>query len=118
MFILVTIQILKSKRSASTRGNRVMYVKNLPKITGEEMSPLQNHRGRDIRLGNTLETGSATFVVFEDIFDVKNACEHLFGFIVCNPYLVKTNTDKKKQKLDQIKSKYELSTPDNLKKRK
>lgn len=27
-------------------------------------------------------------MVYEDIFDAKNACEHLSGFNVCNRYLV------------------------------
>jgi len=27
-------------------------------------------------------------VVYEDIFDAKNACDHLSGFNVCNRYLV------------------------------
>jgi len=26
--------------------------------------------------------------VYEDIFDAKNACDHLSGFNVCNRYLV------------------------------
>ena len=27
-------------------------------------------------------------MVYDDIFDAKNACEHLSGFNVCNRYLV------------------------------
>lgn len=27
-------------------------------------------------------------MVYEDIFDAKNACDHLSGFNVCNRYLV------------------------------
>ena len=38
--------------------------------------------------GNTQETKGTAFVVFEDIFDAKNACDHLSGFNVCNRYLV------------------------------
>ena len=33
-------------------------------------------------------TRGTAFVVYEDIFDAKNACEHLSGFNVCNRYLV------------------------------
>ena len=40
------------------------------------------------RSGNTPETRGRAFVVYEDIFDAKNACDHLSGFIVCNRYLV------------------------------
>lgn len=38
--------------------------------------------------GNTAETRGTAFVVYEDIFDAKNACDHLSGFNVCNRYLV------------------------------
>ncbi|BFZ21477.1 unnamed protein product [Candidula unifasciata] len=107
--------------------NRVLYVKNLPyKITAEEMYDIFGKYGaiRQIRVGNTPETKGTAFVVYEDIFDAKNACDHLSGFNVCNRYLVvlyyqsvrafkKTDTDKKKQELDQMKSKYGLSTPEN-----
>ena len=40
------------------------------------------------RSGNTPETRGTAFVVYEDIFDAKNACDHLSGFNVCNRYLV------------------------------
>ena len=40
------------------------------------------------RSGNTLETRGTAFVVYEDIFDAKNACDHLSGLNVCNRYLV------------------------------
>ena len=38
--------------------------------------------------GNLPETRGTAFVVYEDIFDAKNACEHLSGFNVSNRYLV------------------------------
>lgn len=38
--------------------------------------------------GNTPDTRGTAFVVYEDIFDAKNACDHLSGFNVCNRYLV------------------------------
>ena len=41
-----------------------------------------NHRGC------AANTKGTAFVVYEDIFDAKNACEHLSGFNVCNRYLV------------------------------
>lgn len=67
--------------------------------------------------GNTAETRGTAFVVYEDIFDAKNACEHLSGFNVCNRYLVvlyyqpnkafkKVDVDKKKEEMDNIKRKY------------
>jgi len=38
--------------------------------------------------GTTAETRGTAFVIYEDIFDAKNACDHLSGFNVCNRYLV------------------------------
>ncbi|ESO85998.1 hypothetical protein LOTGIDRAFT_204570 [Lottia gigantea] len=106
--------------------NRILYIKNLPyKITAEEMYDIFGKYGaiRQIRVGNTPETKGTAFVIYEDIFDAKNACDHLSGFNVCNRYLVvlyyqanksfkKVDTDKKKQDLDQMKQKYGLSTPE------
>lgn len=43
---------------------------------------------RQIRVGNTQETKGTAFVVYEDIWDAKNACDHLSGFNVCNRYLI------------------------------
>ena len=77
---------------------------------------------RQIRVGNTPETRGTAFVVYEDIFDAKNACDHLSGFNVCNRYLVvlyyqankafkKLDADKKEAELEAMKAKYGLSTP-------
>lgn len=60
-------------------------------------------------------------MVYEDIFDAKNACDHLSGFNVCNRYLVvlyyqptkafkKVDTDKKKEEIDKMKAKFGLDT--------
>jgi pre-mRNA branch site protein p14 len=38
--------------------------------------------------GNANDTRGTAYVAFEDIFDAKNACDHLSGFNVCNRYLV------------------------------
>ncbi|KAJ8948200.1 hypothetical protein NQ318_010476 [Aromia moschata] len=104
--------------------NRILYVRNLPyKITGEEMYDIFGKYGaiRQIRVGNTPETRGTAFVVFEDIFDAKNACDHLSGFNVCNRYLVvlyyqankafkKTDIEKKQEEIDKMKSKYGINT--------
>lgn len=87
--------------------NRILYIKNLPyKITSEEMYDIFGKFGavRQIRVyvfiiipvvlkyiliicrGNTNETRGTAFVVYEDIFDAKTACEHLSGFNVSNRY--------------------------------
>jgi len=70
--------------------NRILYVKNLPfKITAEEIFDLFGKYGpiRQIRLGNENSTRGVAFVVYEDIFDAKSACEHLSGFNVGGRYL-------------------------------
>lgn len=43
---------------------------------------------RQIRLGNTPETRGTAYVVYEDIFDAKNAVDHLSGFNVAGLYLI------------------------------
>uniref|UniRef100_A0A2K5PJB5 Splicing factor 3B subunit 6 n=1 Tax=Cebus imitator TaxID=2715852 RepID=A0A2K5PJB5_CEBIM len=71
--------------------NRILYIRNLPyKITAEEMYGIFGKYGpiRQIRVGNTPETRGTAYVVYEDIFDAKNACDHLSGFNICNRYLV------------------------------
>lgn len=95
--------------------NRALYVRNLPfKITAEEMYDifgkvtisicnghatiqsdavdpsisLQFGAIRQIRLGNASDTRGTAFVVYEDIYDAKNALDHLSGFNVCGRYLV------------------------------
>ncbi|KAH8025514.1 hypothetical protein HPB51_009454 [Rhipicephalus microplus] len=103
--------------------NRILYVRNLPyKISGEEMYDIFGKYGaiRQIRVGNTPETRGTAFVVYEDIFDAKNACDHLSGFNVCNRYLVvlyyqptkafkRVDQDKKKEEIDRVKKKYGVS---------
>lgn len=103
--------------------NRVLYIRNLPyKITAEEMYDIFGKYGaiRQIRVGNTAETRGTAFVVYEDIFDAKNACDHLSGFNVCNRYLVvlyyqsnkafkRIDVDKKMEDLDKLKTKYNLN---------
>lgn len=105
---------------------------------------------RQIRVGNTLETrgeskhpvqfqllqtcnnciflitksllGTA-YVVYEDIWDAKNACDHLSGFNVCGRYLVvlyyqatkafkQQDLTAKQEELEKMKSKYNISSDD------
>jgi len=109
--------------------NRILYIRNLPyKITTEEMYDIFGKYGaiRQIRVGNTPDTRGTAFVIYEDIFDAKTACDHLSGFNVCNRYLVvlyyqsnkafkKMDTEKKREELDNMKQKYGLSTPETRK---
>ncbi|RXM27974.1 Platelet-activating factor acetylhydrolase [Acipenser ruthenus] len=104
--------------------NRILYIRNLPyKITAEEMYDIFGKYGpiRQIRVGNTPESRGTAYVVYEDIFDAKNACDHLSGFNVCNRYLVvlyynanrafqKMDTKKKEEQLKLLKEKYGINT--------
>lgn len=43
---------------------------------------------RGIRIGNGKDTRGTAFVVYEDIYDAKNAVDHLSGFNLANRYLI------------------------------
>ncbi|GLD92210.1 hypothetical protein PINS_up000743 [Pythium insidiosum] len=107
--------------------NRVLYVRNLPfKISSEEMYDIFGKYGaiRQIRLGVNNDTRGTAFVVYEDIYDAKNAVDHLSGFNVCGRYLIvlyyqpnkmqnrkgasngALELEKQRQELDQLKQKY------------
>jgi pre-mRNA branch site protein p14 len=71
--------------------NRILFVRNLPfKINSEEMYDIFGKYGaiRQIRLGDKPDTRGTAFVVYEDIYDAKNAVDHLSGFNVAGRYLV------------------------------
>nr|WJH19466.1 subunit 6 [Euglena gracilis] len=70
---------------------RSLFIRNLPyKISAEEMYDIFGKFGaiRQIRIGVNAETKGTGFVVYEDIFDAKNAVDHLNGFNVCGRYLI------------------------------
>ena len=89
--------------AASARGaarlppevNRILYVRNLPYKTEEALSTEEIYdifgkygAIRQIRIGNRSDTRGTAFVVYEDIYDAKNAVDHLSGFNVCGRYLI------------------------------
>lgn len=93
--------------------NRVLYIRNLPfEIKTEEMYDIFGKYGaiRQIRKGNTKETRGTAYVVYEDIYDAKNAVDHLSGFNVANRYLIVLyyNTNKLNKKQDQKKKEEDL----------
>eukprot|EP00048_Salpingoeca_helianthica_P015749 m.228421 g.228421 ORF g.228421 m.228421 type:complete len:127 (-) comp17475_c0_seq1:281-661(-) len=104
--------------------NRILYVRNLPyKITSEEMYDIFGKYGpiRQIRVGVKQDTRGTAFVVYEDIYDAKNACEHLSGFNVCGRYIVvlyhqtkiafsRVDLQKKREELDKAKAKFAATT--------
>ena len=89
--------------AASARGaarlppevNRILYVRNLPYKTEEALSTEEIYdifgkygAIRQIRIGTRPDTRGTAFVVYEDIYDAKNAVDHLSGFNVCGRYLI------------------------------
>merc|ERR1712127_472891 len=71
--------------------NRTLYVRNLPyKISADELYDIFGKYGslRQIRRGNGPETRGTAFVCYDDIYDAKNAMDHLSGFNVAGRYLV------------------------------
>eukprot|EP00163_Fabomonas_tropica_P003971 TRINITY_DN1352_c0_g1_i1.p1 TRINITY_DN1352_c0_g1~~TRINITY_DN1352_c0_g1_i1.p1 ORF type:complete len:122 (-),score=8.75 TRINITY_DN1352_c0_g1_i1:203-568(-) len=82
---------LRNSGRLAPEVNRVLYVRNLPfKITADEMYDIFGKYGaiRQIRVGINNDTRGTAFVVYEDIFDAKNAVEHLSGFNVGGRYLI------------------------------
>lgn len=70
--------------------------------------------------GDKQDTKGTAFVVYEDIYDAKNAVDHLSGFNVCGRYLIvlyyqqakmQKNVDNavKRKEIDELKAK--LATP-------
>lgn len=112
--------------------NRILFVRNLPyKITSEEIYDIFGKYGpiRQIRLGNASDTRGKAFVVYEDIFDAKQACDHLSGFNVVGRYLVVlyyqaskafavVDRTKKRDEIDRMKEKYDVDAEDHSQKKK
>ena len=58
--------------------------------------------------GETKETRGTAFVVYEDIYDAKDAVDHLSGFNVGRA--VKTaDTKKREQEIEELKAKFGLA---------
>lgn len=100
--------------------NRILYVRNLPfNISSEEMYEIFGKFGaiRQMRLGSAKDTRGTAFVVYDDIYDAKNAVDHLSGFNVANRYLIvlyyntakqtkKAGIKDKEEELRQMQAKY------------
>lgn len=94
--------------------NRILYVKNLPwKIKDEELYEVFGKYGglRQIRRGSEVETRGTAFVVYEDIFEAKNALEGLSGYNVMGRYLIVLyyNKDKFLKKLNEEKERKKIA---------
>eukprot|EP01055_Gregarina_sp_Pseudo9_P000461 Gregarina_sp_Pseudo_9__460@NODE_1298_length_1704_cov_33_390991_g1219_i0_p2_GENE_NODE_1298_length_1704_cov_33_390991_g1219_i0NODE_1298_length_1704_cov_33_390991_g1219_i0_p2_ORF_typecomplete_len152_score6_24RRM_1/PF00076_22/1_2e15RRM_5/PF13893_6/1_1e13RRM_8/PF11835_8/2_4e06RRM_7/PF16367_5/8_7e06DUF4523/PF15023_6/0_014RRM_occluded/PF16842_5/1_3e04RRM_occluded/PF16842_5/0_062_NODE_1298_length_1704_cov_33_390991_g1219_i0123578 len=72
-------------------ANRIVWVRGLPyKITPDELYDIFGKYGsvRQIRKGIAPNTKGTAFVVYDDVYDAKNAVDHLSGFNVAGRYLV------------------------------
>ncbi|EEA07249.1 RNA recognition motif. family protein [Cryptosporidium muris RN66] len=75
----------------SPEVSRILYIRQLPyKITADELYDIFGKYGtiKQIRRGTSLSTRGTAFVVYDDIYDAKNALEHLSGFQVAGRYIV------------------------------
>jgi len=102
--------------------SKILYVRNLPfKITADELYDIFGKYGpiRQIRRGSSQETRGTCFVVYEDIFDAKNAVDHLSGFNVAGRYLVvlyynpakaqkKKDLQKEQDDLEKLRARWNL----------
>lgn len=103
--------------------NRILFVRNLPyKISSEELYDVFGKYGaiRQIRIGTSKETRGTAFVVYEDIYDAKQACEHLSGFNLLGRYLIvlywqpgkvtkRVAVEKQQEELAKLKAQYNLN---------
>lgn len=103
--------------------NRILFVRNLPyKITSEEMYDVFGKYGaiRQIRIGTGKDTRGTAYVVYEDIYDAKQAVEHLSGFNLMGRYLIvlywqpgkvtkRMSAEKQKEELQKLKAQYNIS---------
>ncbi|CAN8236648.1 unnamed protein product [Cochlearia groenlandica] len=110
---MATISLRKQNTRLPPEVNRVLYVRNLPfNITSVEVYDIFGKYGpiRQIRIGSSKETKGTAFVVYEDIYDAKNAVDHLSGFNVANRYLIVLyyHRAKMSQKFDQKKNEAEI----------
>ena len=71
--------------------NRVLYVRNLPfDISDEDVYGIFGRYGaiRQVRIGEADGTKGTAYVVYEDIYDARNAQTKLSGYNLQNRYLV------------------------------
>jgi pre-mRNA branch site protein p14 len=123
---MAALSIRRGNARLPPEVNRVLYVRNLPfNISSEEMYDIFGKYGaiRQIRIGTNKDTRGTAFVVYEDIYDAKNAVDHLSGFNVANRYLIvlyyqqakmskKVDQRKKDEELTKLQEKYGVSVKD------
>uniref|UniRef100_A0A7S0X1R3 RRM domain-containing protein n=1 Tax=Chlamydomonas leiostraca TaxID=1034604 RepID=A0A7S0X1R3_9CHLO len=110
--------------------NRILFVRNLPfQISADDMYDIFGKYGpiRQVRVGTSKETRGTAYVVYEDIYDAKAACDHLSGFNVANRYLIvlyynpqrmgkKVSTKEQEEQLRNLQTKYGVDGEQHAKK--
>ncbi|XP_004347840.1 pre-mRNA branch site protein p14 [Capsaspora owczarzaki ATCC 30864] len=114
----------KSKSSRLPKDvNRILFVKNMPfNVADDDLYDLFGKYGaiRQIRVGTAPDTKGTAYVVYEDILDARNACEHLSGFNVGGRYitvlyynpqrlLARMDVNKKREELDKLKQQHNIA---------
>ncbi|KAH9067143.1 hypothetical protein Ae201684P_021310 [Aphanomyces euteiches] len=110
------------------KGQFSLASRSQPRIVCPQ-PPFQNFQRRNVRhlwqirrhprccIGVANDTRGTAFVVYEDIYDAKNAVDHLSGFNVCGRYLVvlyyqanrvhkNMDVNAKQQEISQLKARY------------
>lgn len=90
-------------------------------MPAEEMYDIFGKYGpiRQIRAGQSKEARGTAYVVYDDIYDAKQACDHLSGFNVANRYLIvlyynptrqnkKVSTKDQEELLRKMQEKYKV----------
>lgn len=99
--------------------NRILYVRNLPtKITPEQLYEIFGKYGpiKQIRRGIAPDTKGTAFVAYEDIYDAKNAVDHLNGFNIGGKFLIAVYFQKEKM-MKRIETRRARQELENLKKK-
>eukprot|EP01061_Rhynchopus_euleeides_P046372 TRINITY_DN8774_c0_g1_i1.p1 TRINITY_DN8774_c0_g1~~TRINITY_DN8774_c0_g1_i1.p1 ORF type:complete len:162 (+),score=44.20 TRINITY_DN8774_c0_g1_i1:37-486(+) len=92
--------------------NRILMVRNLPfKATAEQLYEVFGAFGtiRQMRMSNAPETRGTAFVVYDDIFDAKNAVDKLSGYSIQGRHLIVQYYHKEKamRRMDNLKKQEE-----------
>lgn len=119
----VSVKRMSQQARLPPEVNRILFVRNLPyKISSEELYDVFGKYGaiRQIRVGTSKETRGTAFVVYEDIYDAKQACEHLSGFNLLGRYLIvlywqpgkvtkRVALEKQQEELAKLKAQFNIS---------
>lgn len=113
---------VRERSSIPPEANRIISIKNLPfDITDEKLYETFGRYGsiRQIRKGTDTDTRGSAFVVYDDIYDAKDAVESLNGFKISDRYITvfyheqsrlqsKIEVSSRQQYIERLKKKHGL----------